>query len=114
MGGSVPVSPGLRSPGYRDAVARVRAWTQARFGLGADAMILVTERAGTIPGGPPVETVVAFWEASPDSAAQERAGEGRYHFRVFKPVAEIAAEDLPYAWLKPALAAVPDFQCGCC
>lgn len=110
--------PALKSLDHRDAVARVRAWTRARFGLTAAAMVVVDERPGTVPGGPPFETVVAFWEPSPgpvaDRPVDAAADAVRYHFRVFKRVAEIVEDDLPFAWLKPALAAVPDFQCECC
>ena len=94
----------LKSLDHGDALRRVRDWTRERFTLPAAAMILVSERDGTVPGGPPVETVVAFWTAE----------EARYHFRVFKPVAEVTLDDLPFAWLKDALAAPPDFACDCC
>jgi nitrate reductase delta subunit len=109
MAGPISKSPPLKSLDHRDAVERVRAWTRARFGLPVGAMIVVGERPGTVPGGPPFETVVAFWEPPPGTA-----DEVRYHFRVFKRVADIAEDDLPFAWLKPALAAIPDFQCECC
>ena len=96
--------PVLKSLDHRAALRRVREWTRVRFSLPADAMILVSERACTIPGGPPTETIVGFWTAE----------ETRHHFRIFKPVAEIAADDLPFAWLKDALAQPPDFVCECC
>lgn len=111
-------SPPLKSLDHRDAVARVRAWTRARFGLTAAAMVVVDERPGTVPGGPPFETVVAFWEQPrgpvDDRTVDAAADAVRYHFRVFKRASEIVEGDLPFAWLKPALAAVPDFQCECC
>lgn len=106
--------PALKSLDHRDAVARVRAWTRARFGLTAAAMVVVDERPGTVPGGPPFETVVAFWEQPPAASTAAAADAVRHHFRVFKRVSEIVEDDLPFAWLKPALAAVPDFQCECC
>ena len=49
------------SPGYREALDRVREWTRARFALGEDTAILVAEVACAVPGCPPLETVVAFW-----------------------------------------------------
>ncbi|MBV8537265.1 MAG: hypothetical protein JO128_16820 [Alphaproteobacteria bacterium] len=96
--------PVLKSLDHAAALHRVREWTRARFSLPDGAMIVASERDGTIPGGPAVETIVAFWTGE----------ETRYHFRVFKPVAEIVPDDLPFAWLQDALAAPPDWQCECC
>ena len=93
-----------KSPEHRQAVDRVRAWTRARFALPDDAAILVTEVACLVPGCPPVETVVAFWTGD----------DTRHHFKIFKPVAEIVEDDLPYAWLKEALAVPEGFECDCC
>ena len=101
---SLMIRPVLRHLDHRDAVERVRAWTRARFGLPAAAMILVNERVVDLPGFPPVETAIAFWDLD----------ETRYHFKLFKPVSEIAEDDLPFAWLKPALAVSPEFVCDCC
>jgi nitrate reductase delta subunit len=84
------------------ALDRVREWVRERFALG-DAAILVAEVACAVPGCPPVETVIAFW-------ARER----RHHFKVFKPVAAVTADDLPPAWFLPALAVPDDFECECC
>jgi nitrate reductase delta subunit len=84
------------------ALDRVREWVRERFGLG-DAAILVAEVACTVPGCPPVETVIAFW-----------SGERRHHFKVFKPVAAVIADDLPPSWYKGALAVPDEFQCECC
>ena len=84
------------------ALDRVREWVRARFNLGEGA-ILVAEVACALPGCPPLETVIAFW-------SEER----RYHFKVFKPVAEVAEDDLPPYWLKPSLAVPDDFECTCC
>ncbi|MFZ2651355.1 MAG: hypothetical protein WA210_14730 [Burkholderiaceae bacterium] len=92
------------SPARLEALERVTAWTRERFTLESEAAILVSELACTVPGCPPLETVVAFWTAA----------NRRHHFRVFKPVADILAEDLPYAWQKNSLA-LPDGQgCDCC
>jgi nitrate reductase delta subunit len=88
-----------------DAVAidRVRQWARERFDLPRDAAIMVAQLACTLPGCPPVETVIAFW-------SEER----RHHFKVFKPVADIAPDDLPPSWMKRALAVPDDFECECC
>ena len=94
----------LRSPDYRPATQRVRELTRARFGLAAADMVTVSETPGVLPGFPPVLTAIQFW-----------TGDGRrHHFKVFKPVAEVAADDLPFAWQKDALAVADDFVCNCC
>ena len=85
------------------AASRVKEWTRSRFGL-ADATILVTEVENATPGFPPLSTVVSFWTA-------ERK---HYHFRVFKPLEQVVAEDVPPAWYKDALAVTPGIDCSCC
>src|SRR5262245_26972074 len=64
-----------RGPEHMAALDRVREWTRARFSLAVDAAILVSEVACALPGCPPLETVIAFWD-----------GGQRYHFKIFKPV----------------------------
>ena len=91
-----------KSPEHIAALDRVREWVRERFALG-DAAILVAEVACAVPGCPPIETVIAFW-------SEER----RHHFKVFKPVAEVMADDLPPRWFKGALAVPDDFECSCC
>ncbi len=53
---------------------------------------------------PPLETVISFWDE----------GGTPYHFKIFKPVAEILNDDLPFAWMKDALAVPEGFACNCC
>jgi len=91
-----------RTPDRERALDRVREWVRDRFSLGG-AAILVAEVACAVPGCPPIETVIAFW-----------SDERRHHFKVFKPVAEITADDLPPRWYKAALAVPDDFECTCC
>ena len=91
------------SPGYREALDRVREWTRARFALGEGTAILVAEVACAVPGCPPLETVIAFW-----------SDERRHHTKIFKPVTEVVEADLPPRWLKDALAVPDDFECDCC
>ena len=76
-----------------DALAQVRAWTRARFGLGQDATLFATEIRCAQPGCPPLETVVVFW----------RGDATRYRFKVFKPACEVNEDDIPVTWLLPAL-----------
>ena len=85
-------------------LARIHDWTRERFALAPQETILVTELACTVPGCPPIETVVAFWTADGT----------RHHFKVFKPADAVRPEDLPYAWMKRALAVPEGFSCDCC
>ena len=87
-----------------DAASRVKRWTRERFALGSESTILVTELESATPGFPPLHTVIAFWTA-------ERK---HYHFRVFKPLEKVIAEDLPPSWYKDALAVTPGIDCSCC
>ncbi len=86
------------------AAERLQVWTRERFKLADDAAILVAEVACAVPGCPPIETVVAFWTE----------GDRRHHFKVFKPVAEVAPDDLPPAFMKNALADIEGIDCDCC
>ena len=91
-------------PGRHEAASRVKRWTRERFGLAGDATLLVSEIESAVPGFPPLHTVVAFWTA-------ERR---HYHFKVFKPLEEVAEDDLPPAFLKDALEVPPEAGCDCC
>ena len=97
------LGPARKNPERLQAIERVTEWTRARFGLPREAAISVAEVACTLPGCAPLETVVMFWIA-----------ERRYQFKLFKPVAEVVVDDLPYAWLKDALAVPEGFECDCC
>jgi nitrate reductase delta subunit len=92
-----------RPPGHAAAAEEVRGWTRERFGLPADVTVMVAEVTCAVPGCPPLESVVAFWI---DGA--------RHHFKVFKPLEEVAADDLPPAFLKNALADIEGIGCECC
>ncbi len=92
-----------KTPQHHAALAQVREWTRERFRLGEDETVLVTEVSCQVPGCPPLETVVAFW-----------TGQGRHHFKVFKPVAEVVQDDLPPGWMKNALVALDGIDCACC
>jgi hypothetical protein len=88
----------------QEALARVRQWTRQRFNLPEDAAIVVAEVACGIPGCPPLETVVAFWTVDAT----------RHQFKIFKPVALVTIDDLPFAWQRGALAAAAAADCDCC
>src|SRR5215475_14785772 len=93
-----------RSAGHAADLDRVREWTRARFGLGAETTVLVAQVACQLPGCPPLETVVAFW--TDDNQ--------RHQFKVFKRVEEVAEDDIPPAWLKSALMVDEDADLDCC
>jgi nitrate reductase delta subunit len=76
-------------------VARIKAWTRARFSLDEDVAVAVAEIACGLPGCPPLETVVTFWTA-PDR---------RHAYKVFKRTVDVAEDDLPPAFMKNALIA---------
>ena len=101
-----PANIGFRRarPDHSEAADRIKAWTRERFALGEEAAILVGEVACGIPGCPPIETVIAFWIE----------GDKRHHFKVFKPLAEVALDDLPPAFMKNALADLDGIDCDCC
>ena len=93
------------TPGQEQALARITGWTRERFTLDADAPVSVTQIACSVPGCPPLETVVAFWTGSEAL---------RHHFKVFKPMTGVLADDLPYAWLKKSLSMPAGEGCDCC
>ena len=92
-----------KSPERLQAVDRVTQWTRERFRLPKEAAISVAEVACSVPGCAPLETVVMFWIA-----------EQRYQFKLFKPLAEVVVDDLPFAWLKDALAVQEGASWDCC
>jgi len=98
------LAPFRKSSERLEAASRVKAWTRARFSLGSDSTILVSEIESVQAGFPPLSTVVAFWTA-------ERK---HFHFKVFKPLEAVEEQDLPPAWYRDALAVTPGIDCGCC
>jgi hypothetical protein len=86
------------------ALENVKAWTRESLELAQDNAILVSEVACMQPGCPPLETVVTFWTG----------GAERHWFKIFKPVAEVAFDDLPPAWLRDALYASDPIDGACC
>jgi nitrate reductase delta subunit len=91
------------SPAHVEALERVREWVRERFKLAPEAAILVAEVACNLPGCPPLETAVAFWE-----------NEQRHHFKLFKPVEEVTIDNLPFAWMKESMVVPEGFGCECC
>jgi hypothetical protein len=99
---------GTLPPGSADGVAlkQVQAWVRQQFRLPPQAVVMVTELACQLPGCPPLETVITFWDA-PEATI-------RHHYKIFKPVAQVQQDDLPPWWMKDALTALPDWVCSCC
>jgi hypothetical protein len=93
-----------KDPEHLQALDRVTEQTRLHFRLPDDAVILVTEIACSAPGCPPLETVVAFWTADA----------GRHQFKVFKPVQQMDAGDLPYVWMMNALVVPEGYSDDCC
>ena len=85
------------------AIERVQESVRRRFSLAPEVAVMVSEVACNLPGCPPLETVVAFWE-----------NEQRFHFKLFKQVKEVGFDDLPYAWMKESLIVPEGFGCECC
>jgi hypothetical protein len=92
-----------KTPERLQAVERVEEWTREHFKLQKEAAVSVSEVACSLPGCAPLETVVMFWIA-----------EQRYQFKLFKPLAEVVVDDLPYAWLRDALAVQEGAGWDCC
>ncbi|MEA2903628.1 MAG: hypothetical protein QOI12_1015 [Alphaproteobacteria bacterium] len=93
-----------KSPQHVAALDRVRAWTRERFELPDDAAILVSQVSCMMPGCPPLETVVAFWTDV----------DRRHQFKLFKPVMDVAPDDLPPRWMRNALAVLEGIDGDCC
>jgi hypothetical protein len=91
-----------KSPAEIESLARIRAWTRERFSLPADASVFPAELRCAQPGCPPLETVVVFWHR--DAV--------RYRFKIFKAARDVIEDDLPIAWLLPAL--IDDGQVESC
>ena len=98
------LNPFSKHPEYLAALDRVKAWTRGRFKLPRDATVLVSEVACALPGCPPLHTVIVFWSQD----------EIRHQFKLFKPVAQVVADDLPPAWMKNALVAIEGIGNECC
>ena len=94
-----------RKDGQREHGRRVRDMARERFRLAEDETLSVAEVECSLPGCPPIETVIVFWT---------QGGAQRHHYKVFKPLAEVTADDLPPWWMKDALAVSDEFECSCC
>ncbi|HEY8579141.1 MAG TPA: hypothetical protein VIL72_04590, partial [Beijerinckiaceae bacterium] len=82
----------------------VKAWVRARFALEEADVATATQVECSLPGCPPLETVIAFWTADGK----------RRHYKIFKPIVEVTEDDLPPAWMKDALIVEEGYECSCC
>jgi hypothetical protein len=115
-----------KSPEHLEALDRVKEWTRECFTLSQDTVILISEIACSLPGCPPLETVVAFWTEgdkrravhslrSPQEVhSRPQEEHRRHHFKIFKPVEEVVNDDLPFYWMIDALVVPDGIGCECC
>ena len=89
-------------PAFLLCLEAIQGWTRRRFKLPVEAPVLVSEVACTVPGCPPLETVVAFWTAD----------DRRHQFKLYKPLREVLYDDV--AWLMGSPAAHEGSSWDCC
>lgn len=85
------------------ALEQIKRWTRTRFSLTEASTVFASEVACSLPGCPPIETIVGFW--TEDGT--------RHHFKVFKPAESVTEEDIPFAWLREALVVSDNAGCDC-
>ena len=95
-------TPIAAEPEYSLALENIRGWTRARFALPGTAPVLVAELSCSVPGCPPLETAIAFWDED----------EKRHQFKLLKPVTEIDEGD--FAWLIGTLGTPEGAAWDCC
>ena len=92
----------IPTPSTLAALEGIQGWTRARFKLACDAAVLVSEVACTVPGCPPLETVVAFWTED----------DKRHQFKLYKPIADVVYDDI--GWLMGTQASHDGAGWDCC
>jgi len=93
-----------KRPEAAELTRRLKEAVRENFRLGPDDVVMVSELDCQVPGCPPIETVIAFW-----------CDDGqRRHLKIFKPLAEVSADDLPPWWMKNALIYDEAAGCNCC
>lgn len=93
-----------RGDAQRAALRQVKQWTRARYNLGDDELVVVTEEEVRLPGVPEKQTLIVF-----------QCADGlKRHYRIFKPAVEVSEDDLPPSWMKDALVTPEGYQCSCC
>ena len=89
------------------ALEQVEIGIRQHFALGADDIVLVSERQGWLPGFPDLETQILFWRDQTSTGQPDR-----YKLRLFKPATDITVQDFPVPWLLPAF--IDDGEPDCC
>ena len=89
-------------PAFLPCLEALQGWTRRRFKLPVEAPVLVSEVACTVPGCPPLETVVAFWTAD----------DRRHQFKLYKPLREVLYDDV--GWLMGSPASHEGSAWDCC
>jgi hypothetical protein len=84
--------PSRPDAAFAAALDCIQTWTRKRFKLVPDAAVLVSEVACTVPGCPPLETVVAFWTED----------DTRHQFKLYKPMREVVYDDIGWLIGSPA------------
>lgn len=85
-------------------VRRIETLARDHFRLQPFTPVRVAEAPTTLPGFPPVETLVSFWSGN----------QSEHRWRVFKPVAQVTRDDLPPWWMKDAIVIDDMPFCDCC
>lgn len=75
-----------------------------RLDLPDDTNISVYENACSLPGFPPIETVIVI----------HHNVETKYRFKIFKLLSDVGINDLPEKWLLPSLLDDRHTGCKCC
>ncbi|MBO0719425.1 MAG: hypothetical protein J2P41_01290 [Blastocatellia bacterium] len=75
---------GSKSKNDPAQIAAIKSWVVEYFHLSEEVPLMVTELQCTEEGCPPLETVIAILD-TPGNVRQ---------YKVFKPLAEVAAEDI--------------------
>lgn len=102
-----PPTPACCARGHDEtqgARSRVEQLVRCRFRLDEHAPIRVEQRVPPEPNYPPLETRITFW----------RGNDREHQYRVFKPIAEVCAADLPPWWYRDALILDIFPYCDCC
>jgi hypothetical protein len=81
-------------------ICRVEGLVRKRFRIEESEIILVSEDPGAKPGFPALETNVIFWRS-----------DKRFRLKIFSPVSNVMATDLPVGWLLPSLEDNGDADC---
>jgi hypothetical protein len=81
-------------------ISRVESMIRDRFKIPHSEIILVSEDPGLKPGFPRKETNAVFWKQ-----------DTRYRLKVFSPITDVKADDLPLTWLLPSLEDTGELDC---